>query len=87
MLNYNTHFCFDLLSKEKATNGDAAYFQVCEILEENALMSKTSNGEPWLIASQLRDHLLLPKERKDTVLWKKVLFNFFESNYTYLIIN
>ncbi|KAG8634210.1 uncharacterized protein LOC110604496 isoform X2 [Manihot esculenta] len=55
-----------------STRSEELYHQVCEILGENALMSKTSNVEPWLIASQLRDHLLLPKERKDTVLWKKV---------------
>ncbi|KAL9422650.1 hypothetical protein AB3S75_034849 [Citrus x aurantiifolia] len=50
------------------------YHQVCEILEENALMSKSVNGEcePWVVASRLRDHLLLPKERKDPVIWKKV---------------
>ncbi|XP_031279903.1 uncharacterized protein LOC116138327 [Pistacia vera] len=50
------------------------YHQVCEILEESALMSKGANGEcePWVVASRLRDHLLLPKERKDPVLWKKV---------------
>ncbi|KAK0591167.1 hypothetical protein LWI29_036413 [Acer saccharum] len=52
------------------------YRQVCEILEENALMSKSKseNGEcePWIVASRLRDHLLLPKERKDPVIWKKV---------------
>ena len=37
-------------------------------------MSKRENGEcePWVVASRLRDHLLLPKERKDPVLWKKV---------------
>ncbi|XP_044502096.1 uncharacterized protein LOC123223093 [Mangifera indica] len=50
------------------------YHQVCEILEEIALMSREVNGEcePWVVASRLRDHLLLPKERKDPVLWKKV---------------
>lgn len=38
-------------------------------------MSKTANGEcePWVVASRLRDHLLLPRERKDPFLWKKVL--------------
>ncbi|KAJ9135072.1 hypothetical protein P3X46_032291 [Hevea brasiliensis] len=55
-----------------STRGEELYHQVCEILEENALMSKTSNGEPWLVASQLRDHLLLPKERKDPMLWKMI---------------
>ncbi|PON34111.1 Inner nuclear membrane protein MAN [Parasponia andersonii] len=50
------------------------YQQVCEILEENALTSKTVNGESesWVVASRLRDHLLSPKERKNPVLWKKV---------------
>lgn len=50
------------------------YAQVCEILEDNALMARsTSNeGEPWVVTSWLRDHLLLPRERKDIMLWKKV---------------
>ncbi|XP_075640203.1 uncharacterized protein LOC142611942 [Castanea sativa] len=50
------------------------YHQVCEILEDNALLSKRENGEcePWVVASRLRDHLLLPRERKNRVLWKKV---------------
>ncbi|XP_062073761.1 uncharacterized protein LOC133777981 [Humulus lupulus] len=50
------------------------YQQVCEILEENALMSNRANGEsePWVVASRLRDHLLSPKERKNPVLWRKV---------------
>ncbi|CAJ2645952.1 uncharacterized protein LOC123910021 [Trifolium pratense] len=50
------------------------YNKVCEILEENALTSKSVNGEcePWVVASRLRDHLLLPRERKDPLLWKKV---------------
>lgn len=50
------------------------YEQVCEILEDNATRSKTlqNEGEPWVVASWLRDHLLLPKERRDTMLWKKV---------------
>ncbi|XP_009371890.2 uncharacterized protein LOC103961103 [Pyrus x bretschneideri] len=57
-----------------ATRVDELYQQVCEILEEKALMSKSVNGEcePWVVASRLRDHLLLPKERKDPILWKKV---------------
>ncbi|KDP22917.1 hypothetical protein JCGZ_01778 [Jatropha curcas] len=57
-----------------SARSEELYQQVCEILEENALLSKKSNGEcePWLVASQLRDHLLLPKERKDSVLWKRV---------------
>lgn len=37
-------------------------------------MSKSVNGEtePWIVVSWLRDHLLLPRERKDPALWKKV---------------
>ncbi|XP_057762065.1 uncharacterized protein LOC130982192 [Arachis stenosperma] len=50
------------------------YNQVCEILEDNALTAKSANDEcePWVVASRLRDHLLLPRERKDPLLWKKV---------------
>ncbi|KAK9266858.1 hypothetical protein L1049_027117 [Liquidambar formosana] len=50
------------------------YHQVCDVLEENALMCKSVNGEgePWVVASWLRDHLLFPRERKDPALWKKV---------------
>ncbi|XP_020577724.1 uncharacterized protein LOC110022910, partial [Phalaenopsis equestris] len=46
---------------------------VCEILEENAMTARIRNeGEPWVVASWLRDQLLLPRERKDYTLWKKV---------------
>ncbi|GAV90133.1 MSC domain-containing protein [Cephalotus follicularis] len=57
-----------------ATRVEELYRQVCDILEENAVMSNNLNGkcESWLVASHLRDHLLLPRERKDPVLWKKV---------------
>ncbi|GMH22611.1 hypothetical protein Nepgr_024454 [Nepenthes gracilis] len=49
------------------------YHQVCDVLEENALLSKNVNDrEAWLVASRLRDHLLSPKERRDPLLWKKV---------------
>ncbi|MED6167720.1 hypothetical protein PIB30_005342 [Stylosanthes scabra] len=50
------------------------YNQVCEILEDNALTAKSANDEcePWVVASRLRDHLLLPRERKDPLIWKKV---------------
>ncbi|XVF10986.1 hypothetical protein REPUB_Repub07fG0230200 [Reevesia pubescens] len=50
------------------------YHQVCDMLEENALRSKSTNGggESWVVASWLRDHLLLPRERKDPQLWRKV---------------
>ncbi|KAG6492975.1 hypothetical protein ZIOFF_047947 [Zingiber officinale] len=48
--------------------------QVCEILQENAMraMSGENKGERWVVASWLRDQLLLPRERKHTILWKKV---------------
>lgn len=38
------------------------------------MMTKGGNGEgePWVVVSWLRDHLLLPKERKDPLLWRKV---------------
>ncbi|XP_057976659.1 uncharacterized protein LOC131163871 [Malania oleifera] len=57
-----------------SSRAEQIYHQVCDVLEENALMSKSMNGEcePWVIASWLRDHLLLPRERKDPLLWKKV---------------
>ncbi|CAN0842793.1 hypothetical protein LINGRAHAP2_LOCUS3683 [Linum grandiflorum] len=57
-----------------SNRSEELYHQVCEMLEENALESKGESGEfePWVVASQLRDHLLLPKERKDPLLWKKV---------------
>ncbi|XP_013615579.1 PREDICTED: uncharacterized protein LOC106321913, partial [Brassica oleracea var. oleracea] len=50
------------------------YDQVCDFLEENAVTSNSadSNCEPWVIASRLRDHLLLPRERRDPLLWTKV---------------
>lgn len=50
------------------------YHQVCDILEENAVLSKSENGEyePWVVVSWLRDHLLLPRERKNPALWTKV---------------
>ncbi|KAL2941310.1 Ribonuclease Z [Bienertia sinuspersici] len=44
------------------------YHQVCDTLEDNALMSKSmGDREPWLIASRLRDHLLTP--RKEEILF------------------
>ncbi|KAL6979826.1 hypothetical protein U1Q18_021482 [Sarracenia purpurea var. burkii] len=57
-----------------STRAEQLYNQVCDILEEHALISRSLNGEgePWVVASWLRDHLLLPKERKDPTLWKKV---------------
>ncbi|KAE8732436.1 Vacuolar protein sorting 55 (VPS55) family protein isoform 1 [Hibiscus syriacus] len=49
------------------------YNQVCGMLEENALRSKSMDGEgeSWVVASWLRDHLLLPRERNGPQLWKK----------------
>ncbi|ESQ39803.1 hypothetical protein EUTSA_v10000965mg [Eutrema salsugineum] len=52
------------------------YDQVCDFLEENAVTSNSANSssncEPWVIASRLRDHLLFPRERRDPLLWSKV---------------
>lgn len=50
------------------------YREVCDILEDTALKSRSVNGEvePWIVVSWLRDHLLTPKERKNPLLWKKV---------------
>lgn len=70
--------CILLLSRVRrrcylSKRAEQLYQQVCEILEERALMSNNPNGgEPWLVSSRLRDHLLSPRERKDPVLWKKV---------------
>ncbi|CAI0418386.1 unnamed protein product [Linum tenue] len=57
-----------------STRGEELYHQVCDMLEEIAFKGKRESGEfePWVVASQLRDHLLLPKERKNPLLWKKV---------------
>ncbi|XP_050377381.1 uncharacterized protein LOC126794663 [Argentina anserina] len=52
---------------------DEVYQQICEELEEKALMNRENNkSEPWVVASALRDSLLSLKERKNPVLWKKV---------------
>lgn len=50
------------------------YEQVCEILEDNAINAKIGNPEcePWVVTSWLRDHLLVPQERRNAVLWNKV---------------
>ncbi|KAG4206332.1 hypothetical protein ERO13_A03G002600v2 [Gossypium hirsutum] len=57
-----------------SARAEELYNQVCDMLEENALGSKNvdGEGESWVVASWLRDHLLLPRERKDPQLWKKV---------------
>ncbi|CAM0150976.1 unnamed protein product [Urochloa decumbens] len=56
-----------------SNRAEQIYEQVCEILEDNAVNVKigNSNCEPWVVASWLRDHVLVPRERKNTVLWKK----------------
>lgn len=52
------------------TRAEELYMQVCEVLEER---STGSSGETkWVVASRLRDHLLLPSERKVATLWKEV---------------
>ncbi|XP_052149550.1 uncharacterized protein LOC127768074 [Oryza glaberrima] len=50
------------------------YAQVCEVLEDNAIDAKIGNSEcePWVVTSWLRDHLLVPQERRNAFLWKKV---------------
>ncbi|CAD6343306.1 unnamed protein product [Miscanthus lutarioriparius] len=57
-----------------SNRAEQIYEQVCEILEDNALNAKidNSNCEPWVVTSWLRDHLLVPRERKNAFLWKKV---------------
>ncbi|XP_039039590.1 uncharacterized protein LOC120177538 isoform X2 [Hibiscus syriacus] len=57
-----------------SARAEELYNQVCDMLEENALRSKSMDGggESWVVASWLRDHLLLPRERRDPQLWKKV---------------
>ncbi|XP_057810255.1 uncharacterized protein LOC131024720 isoform X2 [Salvia miltiorrhiza] len=57
-----------------SVRAEQLYHEVCDILEEKPLVSKNGSGEgePWVVASSLRDHLLLPKERKDPFLWRKV---------------
>ncbi|KAK8516274.1 hypothetical protein V6N13_046981 [Hibiscus sabdariffa] len=57
-----------------SSRAEELYNQVCDMLEENALRSKSvdGGGESWVVASWLRDHLLLPRERKDPQLWKNV---------------
>ncbi|KAK1408073.1 hypothetical protein QVD17_39705 [Tagetes erecta] len=57
-----------------SVRAEELYEQVCDILEETALTSRSMNGEgePWIVASWLRDHILTPKERRDPLLWKKV---------------
>ncbi|CAN6460908.1 unnamed protein product [Victoria cruziana] len=60
--------------RKLSTRAEQLYIQVCEVLEEAALTAKDTGteGESWVVASRLRDHLLSPKERKNSALWKKV---------------
>ncbi|XP_062217157.1 uncharacterized protein LOC133917166 [Phragmites australis] len=57
-----------------SNRAEQIYEQVCEILEDNTINAKIGNSEcdPWVVASWLRDHLLVPQERKNAFLWKKV---------------
>ncbi|XP_049933470.1 uncharacterized protein LOC116253085 isoform X2 [Nymphaea colorata] len=61
-------------SRKLSTRAEQLYTQVCEVLEEAALMAKDTGteGDSWVVASRLRDHLLSPKERTNSALWKKV---------------
>lgn len=56
------------------TRAEEIYNKVCDLLEENALISRSidGEGEPWVVASWLRDYLLSSRERKDPLLWRKV---------------
>lgn len=57
-----------------SVRAEELYNEVCDILEETALKSRSVNGEaePWIVVSWLRDHLLSSRERKNPLLWKKV---------------
>lgn len=47
--------------------------QICEALEERGLEAReTGEGEPWVVVSHLRDHVLLPGERRRIALWMQV---------------
>lgn len=60
--------------KRMMARAEHIYQQVCDTLEEKTFMEKSKGGaaEPWVIASRLRDHLLLPRERKNSSLWRQV---------------
>ncbi|XP_020083627.1 uncharacterized protein LOC109707009 isoform X1 [Ananas comosus] len=69
------YFLWTMRQRRALSNrAEQLYQQVCEILEDTAMRIKMEKqeGESWVVASWLRDHLLLPRERKDTILWKKV---------------
>ncbi|KAL0324707.1 UNVERIFIED_CONTAM: hypothetical protein Scaly_2437800 [Sesamum calycinum] len=56
-----------------SVRAEQIYHEVCDILEEKPLVSRSEGeGETWVVAPWLRDHLLSPKERKDPFLWRKV---------------
>jgi len=52
-----------------SSRAEHLYEQICEIMEEKSIAME---GDPWVVFSWLRDDLLLPKERKNRRLWKKV---------------
>ncbi|KAG0589837.1 hypothetical protein M758_1G049800 [Ceratodon purpureus] len=60
----------NLEDRKLVNRAEDLYFQVCEVLEERA--DGASGETKWVVASGLRDHLLLPSERKITRLWKEV---------------
>ncbi|CAH9086681.1 unnamed protein product [Cuscuta europaea] len=71
--------CFVILLRVRrrhylSLRAEELYNEVCDVVEEKALISRSTNyeSEPWVIASWLRDYLLSPAERKDPLLWKKV---------------
>eukprot|EP00249_Psilotum_nudum_P012558 c23852_g1_i3 orf=959-1921(-) len=57
--------------RKLSARAEQLYLQVCEALEQRATM-KDHQGETWVIASKLRDHLLKPSERRDSSLWRQV---------------
>ncbi|CAM6019433.1 unnamed protein product [Sphagnum balticum] len=59
-----------LRRKRLLARAEQLYLQVCEVLGERSMGS--SDEAKWVVASRLRDHLLLPSERKLKTLWKEV---------------
>ncbi|CAI9095480.1 OLC1v1031442C1 [Oldenlandia corymbosa var. corymbosa] len=57
-----------------SVRAEEIYNKVCDVLEEKAAISRRidGDGEPWVVASWLRDYLLSPKERRDPLLWRRV---------------
>ncbi|KAG0578524.1 hypothetical protein M758_4G026300 [Ceratodon purpureus] len=64
------HILKNLRYRRLLTRAEELYMQVCEILEERA--GGASGEIKWVVSSRLRDHLLLPSERKIPALWKEV---------------